>query len=87
MLLLYQACVNINLTKLAEVADMAIEALVVLGIIPGTNIQIGFLGWASMFAILATTFYLVRRERRVQTIRFLLIRISLAFTVRRLQRA
>lgn len=66
---------------------MAIEALVVLGIIPGTNIQIGFLGWASMFAILATTFYLVRRERRVQTIRFLLIRISLAFTVRRLQRA
>lgn len=66
---------------------MAIEALVVLGIIPGTNIQIGFLGWASMFAILATTFYLVRRERRVQTIRFLMIRISLAFTVRRLQRA
>lgn len=66
---------------------MAIEALVVLGIIPGTNIQIGFLGWASMFAILATTLYLVRRERRVQTIRFLLIRISLAFTVRRLQRA
>jgi hypothetical protein len=65
---------------------MAIEALVVLGIIPGTNIQIGFLGWAALFSIAAALLYIVRRERRVRTIRFILIRISLAFTVRRLQR-
>ena len=66
---------------------MAIEALVVLGIIPGTNIQIGFLGWAAMFSIAALILYIVHRERRFQTIRFMLIRISLRLTVRRLQRA
>lgn len=66
---------------------MAIEELVVLGIIPGTNIQIGFWGWAALFVVVASAYYLVKRERRVQSIRFLLIRISLAFTVRRLQRA
>lgn len=66
---------------------MAVEELVVLGIIPGTNIQVGFLGWAALFSIAAVLYYLARRERRRQSIRFLLIRISLAFTVRRLQRA
>jgi len=66
---------------------MAIEELVVLGIIPGTNIQIGFLGWAALFGIAFVLRYLVKRERRNQTIRFMLIRLSLAFTVRRLQRA
>ena len=65
---------------------MAIEALVVLGIIPGTNIQIGFLGWAALFSLAAITLYIVRRERRLQTIRFMLIRLSLTLTVRRLQR-
>ncbi len=65
---------------------MAIEALVVLGIIPGTNIQIGFLGWAAMFSIAAMLLYVVHRERKLHSIRFLLIRISLAITVRRLQR-
>jgi uncharacterized 2Fe-2S/4Fe-4S cluster protein (DUF4445 family) len=66
---------------------MAVEELVVLGIIPGTNIQVGFLGWAALFAVAATLYFVVRRERRVQTIRFMLIRISLALTVRLLQRA
>lgn len=66
---------------------MAVEELVVLGIIPGTNIQVGFLGWAAMFLLAAAIYYVVRRERRVQTIRFFLIRLSLSFTVRRLQRA
>lgn len=65
---------------------MAIEALVVLGIVPGTNIQISFLGWAAMFSIAAALLYTVRRERRLHSIRFMLIRVSLAFTVRRLQR-
>ena len=66
---------------------MAVEELVVLGIIPGTNIQVGFLGWAALFSIAAALYYVARRERRRQSIRFMLIRISLAFTVRRLQRA
>lgn len=66
---------------------MAVEELVVLGIIPGTNIQVGFLGWAAMFLLASAVYYIVRRERRVQTIRFMLIRLSLSFTVRRLQRA
>ena len=66
---------------------MAIEELVVLGIIPGTNIQIGFLGWALFFSIAAIAIFMVRHVRRAQTIRFLLIRISLGLTVRRLQRA
>lgn len=66
---------------------MAVEELVVLGIIPGTNIQVGFLGWAALFTIAAALYFLVKRERRVQSIRFMLIRISLFFTVRRLQRA
>jgi hypothetical protein len=65
---------------------MAIEALVVLGIIPGTNIQVGFVGWAALFSLAAIFFYLVHRERRFQTIRFMLIRLSLTFTVHRLQR-
>lgn len=66
---------------------MAVEELVVLGIIPGTNIQVGFLGWAAMFLLATAIYYVIRRERRVQTIRFFLIRLSLSFTVRRLQRA
>lgn len=74
------------LTTFAEVKTMAIEALVVLGIIPGTNIQIGFLGWAALFSLAAIILYIVRRERRLKTIRFILIRISLALTVRRFQR-
>jgi hypothetical protein len=74
------------LITFAEAKTMAIEALVVLGIIPGTNIQIGFLGWAALFSLAAIILYTVRRERRLKTIRFMLIRISLALTVRRLQR-
>lgn len=66
---------------------MAIEELVVLGIIPGTNIQVGFWVWAALFGIVFALRYLVKRERRVQTIRFMLIRLSLALTVHRHQRA
>lgn len=66
---------------------MAIEELVVLGIIPGTNIQVGFWSWAALFGIAVGLRYVVKRERREHDIRFLLIRLSLAFTVRRLQRA
>lgn len=62
------------------------EALIVLGIIPGTNIQIGFLGWAAMFILAATIFYVARREHRQHSIRFMLISLSMTLTVRRLQR-
>lgn len=62
------------------------EQLVVLGIIPGTNIQIGFLGWAALFAIVWAGLYIARRERSKHTIRFLLIRITLMLATRR-QRA
>lgn len=66
---------------------MALEGLVVLGIIPGTNIQVGFLDWAALFAAFAVVLYVVRRERRAQTLRFFLISVSLKLTIRRLQRA
>jgi hypothetical protein len=66
---------------------MALEGLVVLGIIPGTNIQVGFLGWAILFAVIAVVLYVIKHERRAQTLRFLLIRVSLTISIRRLQRA
>lgn len=59
------------------------EQLVVLGIIPGTNIQIGLAGWLSLFTVAAVTTYIVRRERREQTLRFALIHISLLIATRR----
>jgi len=66
---------------------MALEGLVVLGIIPGTNIQVGFLGWATLFVTTATVLYVVKHERRTQDLRFLLIRLSMTLAIRRLQRA
>lgn len=59
------------------------EALIVLGIIPGTNIQIGFLGWAAVPAIVVAGLYIARRKRRPHTFRFWLIRMSLQLTIRR----
>lgn len=55
---------------------------IVLGLIPGTSIQIGLFSWAILSAIICAAFLIVHRERRAQTIRFLLIRISLAHTIR-----
>jgi len=68
---------------------MGLEELVVLGIIPGTNIHVGFLDWAASIAAIALVAYSVRHVRRAHTLRFLLIRVSLRLTVamRRLQRA
>lgn len=50
---------------------------IVLGYIPGTNFQIGMVGWLLIFAAVSACLYIVHRERRAQTIRFLLIRISI----------
>jgi hypothetical protein len=64
------------------------QDLIVLGIIPGTNIQINLVGWVVIAAVIAVIIYIVRRESRAQTIRFLLIHISLMLaTRRRFQRA
>jgi hypothetical protein len=63
-----------------------VEQLVVLGIIPGTNIQIGFLGWVTLFVIAGAGLYIAHRERSKHTLRLLLIRLSLLRTTRR-QRA
>jgi len=57
---------------------------IVLGLIPGTNIQIGLIAWLAIFASLMVGFGVVHRERRVRTIRFLLIRLSLFLTQRKL---
>jgi hypothetical protein len=56
---------------------------IVLGLIPGTNIQISFVGWTIIFVVLIVGYCIIRRERRTRTLRFLLIRASLALAVRR----
>lgn len=56
---------------------------IILGLIPGTNIQIGLLSWAIISALICAAFYVVHRERRSGTIRFLLIRLSVARTMHR----
>lgn len=54
-----------------------------LGLIPGTNIQIGLLAWAISLAVLLVFYCVVWRERRKQTLRFLVIRLSLAISLYR----
>jgi hypothetical protein len=61
--------------------------LIVLGIIPGTNIQLGFFWWLLGFVLLGGAIYTARQLRRAQTIRFMLIHASLVLTMRRRQRA
>ncbi len=56
---------------------------IVLGLIPGTNIQIGLLGWTAVFVMFAASLYIIRRGRRAHTLRFLLIRASLTLALRR----
>lgn len=56
---------------------------IVLGLIPGTNIQIGLVGWIGVFIVLTCGYYIVRHERRAGSIRFLLIYTSLVLVVRR----
>lgn len=56
---------------------------IVLGYIPGTNVQIGLLGWLVIFAVIMGSFYVVYRERRARSVRFLLIRLSLMLAVYR----
>jgi hypothetical protein len=55
---------------------------IVLGLIPGTNIQIGLAGWIVIFAVLALGYCVIRYERRARAIRFLLIRASLSLALR-----
>ena len=59
------------------------QNLIVLGIIPGTNIQVGFMGWVGIAAIVWATSYSVRRTRQAQAVRFLQTYVSLSFATRR----
>jgi hypothetical protein len=56
---------------------------IVLGLIPGTNIQIGFLSWLGIIAILFGVLYLIHYGRRTNKLRLLLISASLAWTTAR----
>jgi hypothetical protein len=56
---------------------------IVLGIIPGTNIQIGLLGWILIAAAIVMAAYLVRRIRRARALRFLHVHVSLTIAMRR----
>jgi hypothetical protein len=64
--------------KLTFVWERRMSDFIVLGYIPGTNFQIGIVGWLTIFAALSAILYVIHRERRVRTIRFLLIRLSLS---------
>lgn len=59
------------------------QDFIVLGIIPGTNIQINFGVWMSLFALLVALAYLSRRERTKHTVLLLLIWASLSLNLRR----
>ena len=61
--------------------------LIVLGIIPGTNIQFGFIWWLVLCGLCWFLVRSIRRIRRAQTIRFALIQISLMLATYRRQRA
>jgi hypothetical protein len=39
------------------------NSLLVLGLIPGTNIQIGFVAWAILGVILTGTYFIIRARR------------------------
>lgn len=66
---------------------MSLSNLIILGIIPGTNVQLGFFWWLVGFILLGTGMYAIRQLRRAQTIRFMLIHVSLVLTMHRHQQA
>lgn len=63
------------------------QDFIVLGIIPGTNIQINFMVWMVLFVLALGGSYLAWRERTKHTLLLLLIWASLARDLRRRQRA
>ncbi len=63
------------------------QDLIVLGIIPGTDIQIGFLGWLTIAATILLARVVIRRERQSSALRFLELRISLVLVNRRIKKS
>jgi hypothetical protein len=58
-----------------------VSNFIVLGIIPGTNLQIGLFGWLAVFAAVSSLF-VIRRVRKSQFLHYIILRISLAQSVR-----
>lgn len=47
------------------------QDFIVLGLIPGTNIQIGFFGWLIIATLLFAARIILRRTSKVRTTRFI----------------
>lgn len=58
------------------------QDLIVLGIIPGTNFQIGFYAFLAVFLVASSLFYSLRKAKKHQLLFFLMLRISLAQSVK-----
>lgn len=58
------------------------QDFIVLGIIPGTNFQIGFYAFLVCFLVAASFFFSLRKVKKNQFLFFLMIRISLAQSVK-----
>jgi uncharacterized membrane protein YoaK (UPF0700 family) len=64
-----------------------VQDLIVLGIIPGTDVQINFMVWLAIFVFVVGAVYILRRERSRHTVLLLLIWASLSLDQRRRERA
>jgi ABC-type phosphate transport system permease subunit len=64
-----------------------VQDLIVLGIIPGTDVQINFMVWLVLFLGVVAAVYMTRRERSKHTVLLLLIWASLTLGQRRRERA
>ncbi len=63
------------------------QDFIVLGLIPGTNIQIGFLGWLTVAAVLLIIKTTHRHTSRAKARRFLNKEMSLVLAVQRIPRS
>jgi hypothetical protein len=59
------------------------QDLIVLGIIPGTNIQVGFLGWLIIASLIILTARIIRRFRRVSAMKLLISYLSQMYALKR----
>lgn len=62
------------------------QDFIVLGLIPGTNIQIGFLGWLIIAAVIIAGRTIVRKTRQLQAAQaaqFLTTYVSVSYATRR----
>jgi predicted exporter len=64
-----------------------IPSLIILGIVPGTNVQLGFFWWLLVAIAVVGAGFLARRLWRAHTIRLICIYISLVVAMHRDQQA